>query len=147
MPSATTGLLSPHPETETQIREGQLMGGIAEGRKVGFSFFFFSIARWEGGQIRMRSGPSYTPPPSGRDICLDWREPTTERSSPQATVCPWHLSPTPQSPLCIEAGCAGTTVHSSWKWWESFREHVVSRVSELMAPNIPHPAAAAALTL
>lgn len=84
-----------------------------------FVFVFLPSPDGEADQIRMRSGPSYTPPPSSRDICLGRREPTTEWSSPQATVgaprCPWHLSP-----LCVLklAVREGTMVHSPYNFLE-----------------------------
>lgn len=86
-----------------------------------FVFVFLPSPDGEADQIRTRSGPSYIPPPSSRDICLDRREPTTERSSPQATVgaprCPWHLSPLCVSKLVVRAPWS-TLSTISWKWWE-----------------------------
>ena len=89
---------------------------------VRFCFVFvFLPSPDEADQIRMWSGPSYIPPPSSRDICLNRREPTTERSSPQATVgaprCPWHLSPLCVSKLAVRAPWS-TLPTISWKWWE-----------------------------
>lgn len=90
-----------------------------------FCFCFSSNARPPDGEadpiLRTWSGPSYTPPPSSRDICLDRREPTTELSSPQATVgapcCPWHLNPLCVWKLVVRAPWS-TLPTISWKWWE-----------------------------
>lgn len=82
------------------------------------SRFFRALYRPDGeaAQIRLRSGPPPSPPPPPaalrQRICLDWREPATEWSGPQATVsapsCPWHLSP-----LCVsKLDIAGTAIHS-----------------------------------